>query len=111
MESHSATAIRVQSRSGFRPIGAMRSLRTPSATRGWQDVDGNASPFASAGDVQVNELTNSTSTPSFGRNIASSTLTDPAALNGWGVRGYNWEFATSIQHELAPKWSVGAAYY
>ncbi|HYM24754.1 MAG TPA: hypothetical protein VEU08_16165, partial [Vicinamibacterales bacterium] len=80
-------------------------------TRSWKDLDGNGSPLDAAGNVQLNELTNSANTASFGRNIASSTLTDPATLNGWGVRGYNWEFATSVQHELLPKWSVGMAYY
>jgi hypothetical protein len=80
-------------------------------TRAWKDLDGNGSPLSSNGTVQLNELTNSTSTPSFGKNTPSSTLTDPATLNGWGVRGYNWEFATSVQHELMPKWSVGAAYF
>ena len=47
-------------------------------TRAWRDLDANGSPFNSAGQVQLNELTNSTSTPSFGKNVASSTLTDPA---------------------------------
>jgi hypothetical protein len=84
---------------------------TTSDQRAWKDLDGNGSPLDSAGNVQLNELTNSTSTPSFGKNTPSSTVTDPAVLNGWGVRGYNWEFATSVQHELMPKWSAGVAYY
>jgi hypothetical protein len=80
-------------------------------TRAWKDLDGNGSPFDSAGHIQLNELTNSTATPSFGKNVPSSTLTDPAVLNGWGVRGYNWEYTVSAQHELAPRVSVNGGWY
>src|SRR5437867_1867288 len=64
-------------------------------TRAWRDLDGNGSPFDSVGNIQLAELTNSTATPSFGKNIPSSTTTDPSLLTGWGKRGYNWEYAIS----------------
>jgi hypothetical protein len=80
-------------------------------TRAWRDLDGNGSPYDSAGNVQLNELTNSTSTPSFGRNIPSSTTTDPAVLSGFGSRGYNWEYTVSAQHEIAPRVSVNGGWY
>jgi hypothetical protein len=82
-----------------------------SDTRAWRDLDGNGSPFDSAGHIQLNELTNSTATPSFGKNVPSSTLTDSSVLNGWGVRGYNWEYAVSVQHELAPRVSVNGGWF
>src|SRR5262249_31622471 len=34
-----------------------------------------------------------------------------AVLNGWGVRPYNWEFSTSVQHEIVPRASVTVGYY
>ena len=80
-------------------------------TRAWKDLDGNGSPFDSAGHVQLNELTPSTSTPTFGKNIPSTTLTDPAVLSGWGSRAYNWEYAISAQHELMPRVSVSGGWY
>jgi hypothetical protein len=80
-------------------------------TRAWADLDKNGSPFDSTGKIQLNELTNSTSTPNFGKNIPSTTLTDPGLLNGWGVRGYNWEYTVSAQHELAPRVSVNGGWY
>ena len=79
-------------------------------TRSWRDLDGNGSPLTTGGQVQLNELTASTSTPSFGKNIPSSTTVDPAVLAGWGVRGYNWEYAVSVQHELAPRVSVNVGF-
>ena len=80
-------------------------------TRAWRDLDLNGSPFDSAGHIQLNELTNSTSTPSFGKNVPSSTTTDPAVLGGWGARGYNWEYSVSAQHELAPRVSINGGWF
>jgi hypothetical protein len=80
-------------------------------TRAWKDLDGNGSPFNSGGVIQLNELTNSTSTPTFGKNVAASTLTDPAVLEGFGVRGYNWEYTVSGQHQLAPRVAVSGGWY
>ncbi len=82
-----------------------------SDTRAWRDLDNNGSPFDTAGNLQLNELTNSTATPSFGKNVPSSTTTDPAVLAGWGARGYNWEYSISAQHELAPRVSLSGGWY
>jgi hypothetical protein len=82
-----------------------------SDTRAWKDLDNNGSPFDSTGALQLNELTPSTSTPNFGKNVATTLTTDPAILSGWGARGYNWEYAVSGQHELAPRISVSGGWY
>ena len=79
--------------------------------RAWRDLDGNGSPFDGAGRIQLSELTNSTSTPNFGRNVPSTTKVDPAILEGWGVRGYNIEYALSGQHELMPRVSISGGWY
>src|SRR3989441_1183166 len=39
------------------------------------------------------------------------TQQDPRTLAGWGVRPWNWEFSTGIQHELTPRISAGLTYY
>ncbi|HEY7286432.1 MAG TPA: hypothetical protein VH497_13365, partial [Vicinamibacterales bacterium] len=82
-----------------------------SDTRAWKDLDNNGTPFDAAGNLQLNELTPSTSTPNFGKNVATTLTTDPAILSGWGARGYNWEYAVSGQHELAPRISVSGGWY
>jgi hypothetical protein len=82
-----------------------------SDTRAWRDLDGNGLPFDSAGNLQLNELTASVNTPNFGRNIATTTTTDPAVLEGWGARAYNWEYTVSGQHELMPRVSVSGGWY
>jgi len=82
----------------------------PSDQRAWTDIDHNGSPFDAAGNLQTNELGPSVNT-NFGKNVASTTTTDPGVLSGWGVRGYNWEYAISGQHELAPRVSVSGGWY
>jgi len=79
--------------------------------RAWRDLDNNGAPFNPDGSVQLNELTASTSTPSFGKNVATTTTTDPAILSGWGARGYNWEYTISAQHELMPRVSIAGGWF
>jgi hypothetical protein len=79
-------------------------------TRPWTDLDRNGSPYDGNGNIQFNELTNSVQTPTFGRNV-STTSYDPDVLNGWGRRGYNWEYTASLQHQLADRVSVNAGYF
>jgi hypothetical protein len=79
-------------------------------TRPWTDLDGNGLPLDANGNIQFNELAPSTSTPTFGRNV-STTNTDPGVLNGWGKRGYNWEYTIAAQHQIADRVSVNGGYY
>ena len=70
----------------------------------------NRSILDTNGNIQFNELSASTSTPTFGRNV-STTNYDPALLNGWGKRGYNWEYTVAAQHQIAERVSVNGGYY
>ena len=89
--------------------------RRPSASptcAPWRDLDGNGSPF-DIGRRAADERADATSasTPNFGRNVATHEVTDPAVLEGWGVRGYNTEYTVSAQHELMPRVSVCGGWY
>jgi hypothetical protein len=88
--------------------------------RGWTDLNGNynvdcdlSNPGAQSptttgsGDVCVG-LTGANL--NFGNVDPSLTTIDPAILSGWGVRPYNWQFGTSVQHELLPRVSVEVGY-
>jgi hypothetical protein len=48
--------------------------------------------------------------PDFGSDFPG-TRYDPAIMNGWGVRPYNWEFSGSIQHEIIPRLSLTTGYF
>jgi hypothetical protein len=89
------------------PIGAL----TASDTRTWTDLDGNGLPFDAAGNIQLAELTNSASTPTFGKLTVPTTQYSPDLLRGWGKRGYNDEYTFAMQHQLADRISVNGGYY
>src|SRR6185436_15517650 len=88
-------------------IGAL----TASDTRPWTDADGNRLPFDANGNIQLNELANSASTPTFGKLTVPSTQYSPDLLRGWGKRGYNDEYTVAIQHQLAARISANGGYY
>jgi hypothetical protein len=79
-------------------------------TRAWTDLNRDFTIFNPDGSVQFNELGPSTNA-NFGKLIPSTTTYDPKVLNGWGIRPYNWEYAVSLQHELAPRVSLNAGWY
>jgi hypothetical protein len=78
--------------------------------RPWTDLDGNGLPLDGNGNIQFNELAPSAATPAFGRNISTIRF-DPALLNGFGKREYNWEYTVSGQHQLAERVSLNASWY
>jgi hypothetical protein len=49
-------------------------------------------------------------TPTFGSAVPL-TQQDPATLNGWAKRPWNWEFSAGVQHELSNRLSAGIMYY
>ena len=63
------------------------------------------------GNIQFNELTNSASTPTFGKLTVPTTQYSPDLLRGWGKRGYNNEYTFAMQHQLADRMSVNGGYY
>ncbi len=89
------------------PIGAL----TATDTRLWTDLDGNGLPLDATGNIQFNELTNSASTPTFGRLTVPTTQYSPDLLRGWGKRGYNNEITFAMQHQIADRISVNGGYY
>jgi hypothetical protein len=39
-------------------------------------------------------------------NPNATTIINPAVLNGWGVRPYDWQYGVSVQQEIAPRTSL-----
>jgi len=70
-------------------------------TRAWFDFDGNRSLFDAAGNLQFGEVFGGTS--NFGQ---ITSRPDPDLL-----RGYNWEYNASVQHQLMDRLSVTAGFY
>ncbi len=69
--------------------------------RAWIDLDGNKSILDSNGNIQFSEVIGGTS------NFGGVTSRPDPDLE----RGYNWEYSTSVQHELMERVSVNVGYY
>ena len=70
-------------------------------TRAWFDLDSNKSLFDSAGNIQFGEVFGGTS--NFG---GITSRPDPELL-----RGYNWEYNATVQHQLMDRLSMTAGIY
>jgi hypothetical protein len=70
-------------------------------TRAWFDLDSNKSLFDSAGNIQFGEVFGGTS--NFG---GITSRPDPDLL-----RGHNWEYNASVQHQLVDRVSVTGGFY
>ena len=70
-------------------------------TRAWFDLDSNKSLFDSAGNIQFGEVFGGTS--NFG---GITSRPDPDLL-----RGHNWEYNASVQHQLIDRVSMTAGIY
>jgi hypothetical protein len=84
-----------------------------SVGRLWLDFNGNGAPDCDLTNpnFQVGaDLCGAWDNLNFGRPNPSSVY-DPAILNGWGVRPYNWEYSAGVQHELIPRLSMSATYF
>lgn len=73
-----------------------------STTRPWTDANGDGIPQ----DSELGALTNN----AFGQ-VSVATQYDPETIRGFGKRRSNWEFSTSITHELMSRVSVDVAYF
>jgi hypothetical protein len=85
--------------------------------RSWEDGNRNFSPDcdlmnparqdnrASGGD-----LCGEWSNRNFGNQFALTTI-NPAVLEGWGVRPWDWQFGASIQQEILPRTAVEVGYH
>ncbi len=70
-----------------------------SAFRNWTDANGDFIP-------QPNEL-GALSDSNFGQTVVRTRYSDQARSD----RGYNWEFSTSLQHEIVPRVSTNVGYF
>ena len=86
-------------------------------TRSWTDANGNFVADCDLTNVLAQDLRGvggdqcgATSDQNFGKPIQTTTY-NPGIVQGFGVRAYNWEFSTGVQHELLPRVSVDFGYF
>jgi hypothetical protein len=81
-----------------------------STTRNWTDGNGNFVPDCDLTAVAANGECGQMDFPTFGRSNATAQF-DPDLVTGWGNRYYNWEFSSSVQHEIMPRVSMEVGYF
>jgi Carboxypeptidase regulatory-like domain len=81
-----------------------------STTRTWSDGNRNFAPDCDLTSAVANGECGPLNDPNFGKANPSTTY-DPKATTGWGNRPFDWEFATSVQHQALPRVSVDVGYF
>jgi hypothetical protein len=78
--------------------------------RVWADADVDFNPDCDLNNFAANgECLALDNAPIFG-TVTPGTSYDPDLMTGWGKRSFNWEFTTSVQHELVPRMSLDVQY-
>ena len=76
-----------------------------------QDIDFNPrAPIDPRTGLPQNELA-PLGGSTFGQLVPNTTRVDPAIREGFGVRGYSWEYSVSLQQEILPRVAAGVNYY
>ena len=95
------------------PVNRMANI----VTRTWTDADRDYVADCDLTNVLAQDLRASggdfcgvVSDTNFGKPTLSLAY-DPETLNGWGTRPFQWEFSTSVQHQIAPRMSVDVGYF
>jgi len=79
------------------------SARTAlSTTRAWNDLNRDFIPDCDLVVLDANGECARVDNLNFGKPVASTSY-DDRIMRGWNARQYQWEFSTSIQHEIAPR--------
>jgi hypothetical protein len=81
-----------------------------STARVWNDADNDFFPDCDLLNSAPNGECLQWQTPAFGTAVPG-TRYDPAIMNGWGARPWNWEFSVGVQQEILPRLSVNVAYF
>src|SRR5207247_351037 len=79
-------------------------------TRTWTDTNGNYAPDCDLANKGLNGECGALNNTNFGGINPTIHYADDA-INGYGRRGYNWDFTSEIQHQLRPGVSVAGGYY
>jgi hypothetical protein len=81
-----------------------------STSRVWNDLDFDYVPDCVLTNLRLNGECGDVDNLNFGGQVPTRR-DDPATYNGWGTRAYNWEFSTSVQHQVVPRVSVEVGYF
>jgi hypothetical protein len=81
-----------------------------STTRTWTDADSDFIADCDLSNREKNGECGAMDNKNLGLEVFDRSY-DPAFINGWGVRMYNWGMGISVQQELLPRVSVNVGYF
>jgi hypothetical protein len=91
-------------------VGNPVTTLASSVTRSWTDSNGNFVPDCSLLNPMANGECGTISDLTFGSTKPSTTY-NPAILNGWDVRPYDWEFTAGVQRQLTTGVGIDISYF
>lgn len=92
-------------------VNAPSGRVTNTVMRSWTDSNQNYVADCDLFSPLANGECGTMSSTTFGQQAVVTTSYNPEGLFGWHVRPDNWEFSTSVQHQLAPRVGVEAGYF
>jgi hypothetical protein len=78
--------------------------------RGGKGINGDYVPQCNLLNPAANGECGAMDNQNFGKEFFTRTF-DPAFIDGYGVRPYNWEMGVSLQQEVAPRIGITVGYY
>ena len=81
-----------------------------STPRNWTDGNNDFRPDCDLLNYAANGECGALVNAAIFGTVVPGTTYDPEALTGWGKRFNNWEFTTSVQHEIMPRLSMDLQY-
>jgi hypothetical protein len=81
-----------------------------STTRTWNDANRNYVADCDLRLTTANGECGAMANANFGQ-VRLGRAYDPDLMQGWGARGYNWEFSAGVQHELLPRIALDVGYF
>ena len=79
-------------------------------TRTWNDANRDYVPNCDLINPAANGECGAMDNQNFGKEVFTRFF-DPAFIDGWGKRGYNWEMGVSVQHELMTRVGLTVGYF
>jgi hypothetical protein len=106
---------------GLGTTGAISDTPNPinrllaTTNRTWSDttglgINGDFVPQCDLNNFAANGECGALANAAIFGTVVPGTNFDPDMLEGWGKRGFNWEFTTSIQQEIVPRLSAELQY-
>lgn len=90
-------------------VNPMLATGGTTTTRSWTD-NGNFVPDCDLNNPALNGECGPNTNTNFGRAIVTTRYA-PGLTEGWGNRGFNWEIAAGVQHEVVQGLSLEASYH